>query len=117
MFDRMLVQPNEVIATILFNACAKVTDPHAIELGKRLLNRLPAAFFEDKILATTAIHMLMMFGDVQEAELLFSLIKKRDAASYGVTMNGYNLNGSSEKVLDLFDQASSMSNTSLYTIM
>jgi hypothetical protein len=40
MFDRIPVQPNEVIATILFNACAKVADPHSKESGKRTLNRL-----------------------------------------------------------------------------
>jgi pentatricopeptide repeat protein len=110
MFDRIPVQPNEVIATILFNACAKVADPHSKESGKRTLNRLPAAFFEDQILATTAIDMLMRFGDVEEAERFFSQIKKRDAANYGVMMNGYNINDLPEKALDLFHQASCMLN-------
>jgi pentatricopeptide repeat protein len=114
MFDRMPVQPNEVIITILFNACAKVADPHSIELGKRVLNQLSAAFFEDQILANSAIDMLMKFGEVKEAERLFSCMKKPDAASYGIMVNGYNINGLPEKALDLFDQVSSALNANMY---
>jgi pentatricopeptide repeat protein len=117
MFDAMPVQPNEVIATILFNACAKVADSHAIELGKRVLNQLPAAFFEDKILGAVAIDMLMRFGEVQVAERLFSQTKKPDAASYGAMINGYNNNGLPEKALNLFDQVYSMLNENVYTMM
>jgi pentatricopeptide repeat protein len=117
MFDGMPVQSNEVIATILFNACAKVIDPPAIELGKRVLNQLSAAVFEDQMLANSAIDMLMKFGEVKEAERLFSCMKKPDAASYGIMVNGYNINGLPEKALDLFDQVSSMLNAKLYTIM
>jgi pentatricopeptide repeat protein len=117
IFDRMSVQPDEVIAIILFNACAKVADPHAMNVGKRVLNQLPAAFTENKILVTAAIDMLMRFGDVGHAEYLFSKLKKRDAASYGGMMSGYNINGLPEKALDLFDQASSMLDANLYTVM
>jgi pentatricopeptide repeat protein len=117
MFDTMPVPPNEVITTILFNACAKVTDPHSRVLGKHVLNQLPAAFFEDQISVTAAIDMLMRFGDVRHAEYLFSKLKKRDAASYGGMMNGYNINGLPEKALDLFDHVSSMLNPNLYTIL
>jgi pentatricopeptide repeat protein len=117
MFDRMLVQPDEVIATILFNACAKVADPHAMKLGKIMLTQLPAAFFKNSILMNSATDMLMKFGEVQEAEHLFSRMKKRDAAAYGVMMNGYNINGLPEKALYLFEQATSTLNAKLYTIM
>jgi pentatricopeptide repeat protein len=115
MFDRMSVQPDEVIATLLFNACAKVTDPYSIGLGKGLLNQLSAAFFEDKILVNSAIDMLMKFGEVNEAERLFSCMKKPDTDSYGIMVNGYNINGFPEKALDLFGQASSALNTNMYT--
>jgi pentatricopeptide repeat protein len=104
MFDTMSVQPNEVIATILFNACAKAADPHAKELGKRVLNQLPAAFLEDPILVTAAIDMLMQFGDVRHTEHLFSKLKRRDAASYGVMMNGYNIISQPRKCLKLFEE-------------
>jgi pentatricopeptide repeat protein len=113
----MSVPPDGVIAIMLFNACSKITDPHAIDLGKRVLNQLPAAFLEDQILVTAAIDMLMRFGDVRHAEHLFSTLKRKDAASYGGIMNGYNINGLPEKALDLFDQVSSMLDAKLYTIM
>jgi pentatricopeptide repeat protein len=114
MFDTMPVPPNEVITTILFNACAKVTDPHSRVLGKHVLNQLPAAFFEDHILANSAIDMLMKFGEVQEAERLFSRMKKPDPASYGIMVNGYNINCLPERAMDLFDQASSALNANMY---
>jgi pentatricopeptide repeat protein len=117
MFDTMPVQPDEVIITILFNACAKVADPRAVELGNRMLTQPSAAFFDNSILMNSATDMLMKFGEVQKAEHLFACMKKRDPASYGVMMNGYNINGLPEKALDLFDQASSMLKASLYTIM
>jgi pentatricopeptide repeat protein len=117
LFERMSVQPDEVIGTIVFNACARVADPRAVKLGKRILTQLPAAFFNNSILMNSATDMLMKFGDVQEAESLFSQIKQPNAAVYGMMMNGYNINGLPEKALDLFDQAASMLNASLYTIV
>jgi pentatricopeptide repeat protein len=117
MFDTMPVQPDEVIALILFNACATVADPRAVKLGKMMLTQPPATFFDNSILMNSATDMLMKFGEVQEAEDLFSRMKKPDAASYGVMMNVYNINGLPERALDLFDQASAMLNASLYTIM
>jgi pentatricopeptide repeat protein len=117
MLDTMSVPLNEVITTIVFNACSKIAEPHAIELGKRVLNQLPAAFFEDQILVNSATDMLMKFGEVQAAEHLFSQLKRRVPSSYGVMMNGYNINGLPDKALDLFEQASSMLNANLYIIM
>jgi pentatricopeptide repeat protein len=48
--------------------------------------------------------MLMKFGEVQEAERLFSQIKQLNAASYGVMMNGYNMNSEPRKCLKLFEK-------------
>jgi pentatricopeptide repeat protein len=117
MFDTMPVQPDAVIATIIFNACSKIAESHAIEIGKRVLNQLPAAFFENQISVTAAIDMLMRFGDVRHAEYLFSQIKKRDVFSYGVMMNGYNTNDLPTRALDLFHEFSGMPNANMYTII
>jgi predicted Zn-dependent protease len=89
MFDTMSVQPNEVIATILFNACAKVADPHAINIGRSVLNQLPAAFIEDQILVNSATDMLMKFGEVEEAEKIFKRIKRKNSILYGAMMQGH----------------------------
>jgi pentatricopeptide repeat protein len=101
----------------VYSTCASLSNDRAITLGKQLLDKMPKMFEKDSIIMGSAIHMLMKFGEVREAERLFSLIKERDASSYGVMMNGYNLNGLPEKALGLFEQASSMLNASLHTII
>ena len=47
---------------------------------------------------------MMKFGDVAEAERLFSQMKTRNNYAYGVMMNGYKLNGEPAKCLQLFDE-------------
>jgi predicted Zn-dependent protease len=93
MINTMTVQPNEVIAIILFNACAKIADPHAVKLGKTVLSQLPAAFFDNHILMSSATDMLMKFGEVNEAEKIFKKIKSKNAIVYGAMMQGHR-NGS-----------------------
>jgi hypothetical protein len=93
MFDRMPMQPDEVITTILFNACAKVADPHAVKLGKIILIQLPVAFLDNHILMNSATDMLLKFGNVNEAEQLFKQIKRKNSIDYGVMMQG-RINGS-----------------------
>jgi PPR repeat len=88
MFHTMPVQPDEVIAIILFNACAKVADPRAVKLGKMMLTRPSAAFFENHILMNSATDMLMKFGEVNEAEQLFKKIKRKNSIVYGTMMQG-----------------------------
>jgi hypothetical protein len=68
MIGTISVQPNEVITTILFNACAKVADPCAMKLEKIMLTRLPVSFFDNHILMNSAADMLIKFGEVNEAE-------------------------------------------------
>jgi pentatricopeptide repeat protein len=102
---------------ILYSACAGLSNERAITLGKQLLSSMPKVFEDDLVLMGSAIHMFMKFGEVQEAERVFSQIKQPNAAVYGVMMNGYNINDLPEKALDLFDEVSSMLNANLYTIM
>jgi hypothetical protein len=89
MADGMSLQPNEVIATILFNACAKVTDLHTVKLGKTVLSQLPTEFFDDHILINSAADMLMKFGEVNDAEKLFKKIKRKNAIVHGTMMQGH----------------------------
>jgi pentatricopeptide repeat protein len=117
LFDRASSMLNPNLYTIMYSTCATLSNERAILLGKQLLSSMPKMFEADSIVMGSAIHMLMKFGEVQQAEDLFTSMKKRDASSYGVIMNGYNLNGLPEKALDLFDHVSSMLNPNLYTIM
>jgi pentatricopeptide repeat protein len=117
LFDRASSMLNANLYTVMYSTCAALSDDRVIMLGKQLLEKMPKVFEDDLVLMGSAMHMLMKFGEVQEAEGLFSRLKKRDAASYGVMMNGYNINGLPEKALDLFDRAASLLNANLYTIM
>jgi predicted Zn-dependent protease len=89
MFDTMSVQPDEVIAIILFNACAKVADPRAVKLGKMMLTQPLATFFDNSILMNSATDMLMKFGEVEEAEKIFKKIKRKNSIVYGAMMQGH----------------------------
>ena len=59
---------------------------------------------EDTDVMNSAIHILMKFGDVAYAERLFSRMKRHDAYTYGVMLNGYGTHGKPLKCLMLFEQ-------------
>jgi pentatricopeptide repeat protein len=105
LYNEVSSMLNANLYAILYSACAGLSNERAIMLGKQLLDKMPKIFEDESIVMGSAIHMLMKFGDVQEAERLFSQIKKRDAASYGVMMNGYNINSEPRKCLKLFEEA------------
>ena len=104
LFDQMSVKPNEVIFTLLFNACAKLADANAAKIGTDALKQLPGAYLDDGILVNSAIDMLMKSGDVAEAERLFSTMTKPSVYTYGALMKGYTLNDEPTKCLQLFDE-------------
>ena len=88
LFDEMVIKPDEFTLTLLFSACAHVSNDQAMKIGKKLLDQMPNSFRNSTILLTSAIHMLMRFGDVTSAEHLFDRIKKKDAITYGAMMKG-----------------------------
>ncbi|CAF2115795.1 unnamed protein product, partial [Rotaria magnacalcarata] len=95
---------NDVTYTIVFNACAKLGNDRAMKIGKKLLDEMPANYRNDNITSTSAIDMLMKFGDVESAERIFRSIKAKGANIYGALMNGYNLNGESWKCFKIFEE-------------
>ena len=88
LFEKITVEPDEVIIIILFNACAKLSTANAMTFGKDVLNRLPKSFLEHRKLVNSAIDMLMKFGDVSHAEELFQRMTKKSIVSYGAMING-----------------------------
>ncbi|CAF3824244.1 unnamed protein product [Rotaria sp. Silwood1] len=104
LFDEMTIEANKYTLAVLFNVCAELANDRAIKLGKKLLDKMPENLRNDNIVLTSAIHMLMKFGDIQNAENLFQSIKKKDIITYGVLMKGYVANQMSEKALDFFEQ-------------
>jgi hypothetical protein len=57
LLDEMIIQPNAITLTIIFNACAQVNDDRVKQIGNKLLNQMPDDFRHDTILLTSAIHM------------------------------------------------------------
>ena len=102
LYPQMNVELNPVISTLLFNACAKLTTPQAIELGEKVLTRMPHSYFSNTIVIGSAIDMLMRFRQVPRAEDLFSRMKKRDVSTYGVMIHGFYLNEQPHRCLQLF---------------
>ncbi len=89
LLDQTNVQFDQVTLTVLFNACAHVANDRAKLIGKELLNKMPDHFQNHTVLLTSAITMLMKFGDIQNAENVFRMIKKKDIVTYGAMMKGY----------------------------
>ena len=88
----------------MFSACASLCDERAVQLGNKLLNQIPSLGLNGTMLVNSAIHMLMKFGEVERAELLFSRIREPESYAYGVMMNGCNINEQPRDCLKLFEQ-------------
>jgi pentatricopeptide repeat protein len=86
LFEEIPMEVNEVIIAIFFNACAKLSNVHSIQFGKDVLNRLPKPFLQHQALNTSAINMLMKFGQVKDAERLFEQVMNKTIVNYGSMM-------------------------------
>ncbi|CAF2087329.1 unnamed protein product [Rotaria magnacalcarata] len=104
LFDEMNIEPNQAILAALFSACSRVANDRAMKIGRKLLNRIPKNFLNDDKLLTSAINILMRFGDVSSAENLFQTIEKKDIVAYGAMMKGYIQNNMCDEALDLFEE-------------
>ncbi|CAF3020938.1 unnamed protein product [Rotaria socialis] len=117
LFEKISIKIDEVIIILLFNACAKLCNNRAIKTGRDALNRLPTSFLQNQKLINAAIDMLMKFGDVNQAEVLFEKTQNKTLVTYGAMMQGYVTNNLSDKALDLFEKNPLKSNEVLYSIV
>ena len=101
LYEQMSVKPDNVIYTLTFRACAELESERAISIGKTLLARILQASAPDQTNLSSAIHMLMRFGDIKHAEQLFQSIKDKDITTYASMMKVYNLNKQPFKTLQL----------------
>ncbi|CAF5013688.1 unnamed protein product, partial [Rotaria socialis] len=83
---------------------AKLCNDRAMKIGKKLLAKMSENYRNDNFISTSAIDMLIKFGDVESAERIFRSIKAKGADIYGALMNGYNLNGESWKCFKVFEE-------------
>ncbi|CAF5227960.1 unnamed protein product, partial [Rotaria magnacalcarata] len=100
----MKIEPNQFTLSTLFNACAALNNNRAVKTGKKLLDEMPENYRNDNITSTSAIDMLMKFGDVESAERIFKSMKTKNIITYNATIKGYVANEMFEKALDLFEQ-------------
>ncbi|CAF4232658.1 unnamed protein product, partial [Rotaria sordida] len=104
LFEKINLKLDDVTHTVVFNACAQLANDRAMKIGKKLLDEMPDDYRNDNAVLTSAIYMLMKFGDVESAERIFDSIKKKNIITYGAMMKGYIGNKMSEKALDLFEK-------------
>ncbi|CAM4827294.1 unnamed protein product, partial [Rotaria magnacalcarata] len=117
LLDEMEIKPDSFILTILFNACAQVGNDRAMKIGRKLLDEMPENYRNDVVLLTSAMHILMKFGDIQSTERIFRLNKKKDIITYGTLMKGYVGNEMFERALDLFEQIHLNFDSVTYTVV
>jgi hypothetical protein len=87
LFEQMHIDPKDVIYTMVFSACAQLADDRARKIGKKLLDQIPSSLLNNSVILTSAIHMLMKFGDVQRAEYIFEMVNK-NIVTYGAMIKG-----------------------------
>jgi pentatricopeptide repeat protein len=103
LFEEMSFNADEAIRTIVFQACSNLLNDRSKKIGKKLLQQMRNNLDNDRI-PTSAIEMLMKFGDVKSAEDLFREMTTKDIFTYGVMIDGYNQNNQPFKSLKLFEE-------------
>ncbi|UJR34288.1 hypothetical protein I4U23_021692 [Adineta vaga] len=104
LYEKISIKVDEVITTLLFNACAKLSNEYSIRIGNHVLNRLPKSFLQYRNLLHLTIDMLMKFGQVEDAEDFFRQVKTFDSTIYGIIMNGYKINNQPFECLSIFEE-------------
>ena len=104
LFEQLPFNPDDVTYTVVLNACAQLCDDRAKQMGMKLLKHISSHFQNNPTVLTSAIDMLMRFGDVTNAERLFGRMTNKNIITYGAMMNGYNLNHQPSKCFPLLEQ-------------
>ncbi|CAF1639242.1 unnamed protein product, partial [Rotaria magnacalcarata] len=97
-------KPDEIIITILFNACANLKTNEGLNLVKEVYKETPKSFQSNPYLLTSLLDAFMKCGDVSNAELLFDKISNKALQMYGAMMKGYFENNQSNKAIHLFHE-------------
>ena len=120
LFEQESFELNKVLYVIMFSACASLSNQRAVELGNKLFRQIPTVFKDDIVVKGSLINMLVKFGQIEDAEKIFSETKQRNINLYGSLMNGYNINHQPRKCLSLLseiDQHQLSLNEALYLIL
>ncbi|CAF1644608.1 unnamed protein product, partial [Adineta ricciae] len=95
--------PDAIIINLLFNACAQLRTPEALNLTKHVLSIMNQSFLQNEFIITSLLDALVKCGDVEHAELIFTTLEtKKTLPIYGAMMKGYIENNQADKAVDLF---------------
>ncbi|CAF1673701.1 unnamed protein product [Adineta ricciae] len=94
--------PNGILITLLFNACAQLPSQQSLDLVKSVWKKYQNTSLLDDHALTAFIDALMRCGDVKDAETLFDQSAHKVLPMYGAMMKGYIDNTLPEKAIDLF---------------
>ncbi|CAF1686144.1 unnamed protein product, partial [Rotaria magnacalcarata] len=96
--------PNEIIITLFFNACAQLGTEKELLLLKSISSKISNSFYSDPYVVTSLIDAFMKCGDVTNAKSVFDRSTKKALPMYGAMMKGYIKNNSAKKAIDLFKE-------------
>ncbi|CAF4546981.1 unnamed protein product [Rotaria sp. Silwood2] len=82
LFEQIQINLDNVTNSIVFNACAQLANDRAKSIGKKLLDEMPNNYRNENIVLTSAIDILMKFGDVESAGQVFQSIEKQHIIAY-----------------------------------
>jgi len=83
----MLIEPDDINLSLLFNACAQLPNEHALNIKNKYIDLIPKLFISTHAL-NSFLYMLMKFGDISTAQNIFAQIKTKNIVTYGVMMQG-----------------------------
>ncbi|UJR34377.1 hypothetical protein I4U23_021785 [Adineta vaga] len=104
LYETMPVAPDDVTYSAIMDTCTQLNNDQAKTIGKKIIDQILKKRSTNNIMLTSAINMLMNFGEVKDAEQIFEKIKEKDSIAYGTMMKGYNINNQPLKTLQLFQQ-------------
>ena len=82
LFEKISFTLDDVSYSIIFSAHAALDNVWIIQLGNRILRRMPIKYRDNCVFIGSALNMLMKFGPFKAAEVLFSHVKHPIANLY-----------------------------------
>jgi pentatricopeptide repeat protein len=98
--------PDRVILILLFNSCAQLGTPQALETGRQALTQMPSIHRTNQHILTSVLDMFIRCGDVSSAEKWFSNMESH-VITYGQIMKCYNEEKLPMKTLGLYEKMKS----------
>ena len=81
-------QPNDIMMTLLFNACAELGNDEGLNQMKKVLDDIPQSSYSNVRLVTSLLDALMKCGDINRAESLFAELTTKELSMYGAMIKG-----------------------------